>query len=266
MRLTISLGQMDVVFGCPEENLEKMREMAAQAASRRSQVLVLPELWTTGYNLERAARFATSTDQGIFVRVAQVAREHRLYIVGSSLSNQEGKFFNTATIFSPAGELLARYDKLHLFPPMDEPEYLAPGREGPVFDLPWGRCALAICYDLRFPELFLHYALAGAEVIFVPAEWPHPRLLHWQVLLRARAIEDQCFIIGCNRVGESKGFSFFGHSAIYGPKGELVIEGGEQEMLLTAEMDLAEVAATRRELPVLEARRDVAIGDKVKEA
>jgi len=256
--LVVSLGQMDVAFGCPEDNLKKVREMAAQAASRRSQVLVLPELWTTGYDLERAERYASSTTEGLFKELAQVAEEHGLYIAGSSLSAREGNFFNTATIFSPAGQLVGRYDKLHLFPPMEEPAYLTAGKERPVFDLPWGRCALAICYDLRFPELFLHYALKGAEMVFIPAEWPRPRLLHWQTLLRARSIENQCFIVGCNRVGEAKGFSFFGHSAMYGPRGELVVEGGEREMLLTAEIDLAEVAAARRELAVLEARRDMA--------
>jgi predicted amidohydrolase len=138
---------------------------------------------------------------------------------------------------------------------MEEEHYLAAGETTPTFDLPWGRCALAICYDLRFPELFRKYALAGASIIFVPAEWPQARLEHWRTLLRARAIENQLFVVACNRVGESKGTEFCGHSAIYDPWGEPVVEGDRNEVLLTADIDLRLVEEVRRRIPVFADRR-----------
>jgi omega-amidase len=159
-------------------------------------------------------------------------------------------------VFSPQGQLLAEYSKVHLFRPMEEDRYLVPGQKAPVFDLPWGRSALAICYDLRFPELFRKYALAGARMVFLTAEWPYPRVMHWQTLLRARAIENQCFMVACNRVGESGDWSFFGHSAIYGPSGELIVGAAQEEMLLTAVIDLDAIQKVRQLITVFEDRQE----------
>jgi omega-amidase len=122
---------------------------------------------------------------------------------------------------------------------------------------------LAICYDLRFPEQFRAYALAGASVVFVPSEWPHPRLAHWRTLLRARAIENQFFVVACNRVGESKGTQFFGHSTIVDPWGELIVEGGEQEILLTAPIDTGLVAEIRERIPIFADRRPEVYGGAI---
>jgi len=154
-------------------------------------------------------------------------------------------------MFSPGGQLLAKYDKIHLWPPAEEPKYLTAGEKAQVLDAPWGKSALPICYDLCFPGLFHEYAFSGPKVVFLQAEWPKTHLGLWRRLLRARAIENQCFIIGCNGLGESKGMSFGGHSATCGPWGELVVEGGQQEMTLTAEIDLGFVDDVRRRFPFL---------------
>jgi len=256
MRLIVSLAQMDIALGDPEANLARARQMIAEAKSQGSEIILLPELWATGYDLKNAGKYATSTDQGTFVAVARLAEENGIYVIGSLLSERDGRYYNTATIFSPQGEVVGSYDKVHLFRLMGEDRYLAAGTTAPVFDLPWAKAALAICYDLRFPELFRRYALLGAKAVLIPAEWPCPRIEHWRVLLRARAIENQCFIIACNRVGESKGERFCGHSAIYDPWGEPVVEGGEEEALLTAEIDLDLADEVRRRIPVFEDRRD----------
>ncbi|MFB0545355.1 MAG: nitrilase-related carbon-nitrogen hydrolase, partial [Anaerolineae bacterium] len=107
----------------------------------------------------------------------------------------------------------------------------------------------------RFPELFRKYALAGARIIFIPAGWPHPRLEHWRTLLRARAIENQMFVVACNHVGSCKDLQFFGHSAIYDPWGDLVVEAGELETLLTAQIDLALVEQVRERMKVFADRQ-----------
>jgi omega-amidase len=258
MKLNISLGQMDIALGEPEKNLSKVREMTAEAHRRGSDVVVFPELWSTGYDLERTQEHATPTDKGVFAEVAKLANEHSIHIIGSLLSAKGDEHSNTAVIHSPQGQLLGEYNKAHLFRLMEEDKHLVPGREAPVFDLPWGTSALAICYDLRFPELFRKYALAGARAVFLTSEWPYPRLMHWQTLLKARAIENQLFMVACNRVGESGKWSFFGHSAIYGPSGELIVGAGDEETLLTAMIDLDAIDEVRQLITVFEDRNEAA--------
>ena len=216
MKLSVSLGQIDVALGQPEQNLARVRAMTAEAQGRGSELVVFPELWSTGYDLERVQEHAAPVDRGIFAETAGIASEHAIYVLGSLLENTGQGYRNTAVIFSPEGQLAGQYSKAHLFRPMEEDTSLVAGDEAPIFDLPWGKSALAICYDLRFPELFRQYALGGAKIVFLVAEWPYPRLMHWQTLLQARAIENQFFVVACNRVGESGEWSFPGHGVSTG--------------------------------------------------
>ncbi len=202
--LAISLAQMDVVVGKPERNLVEARRMAAEAAKRDSELLLLPELWGSGYDLERATFHATRLDEGLFAEMGRMAREHGMWVGGSLLGYEaepEGRPRNVFALYAPDGTLAYHYAKLHLFRLMDEDQWLGAGTRATLAKLPWGTAGLSICYDLRFPELFRGYALAGVRLILLPAEWPHPRLEHWRTLLRARAIENQCFVAACNRVG-----------------------------------------------------------------
>jgi omega-amidase len=258
--LTISLGQMDVQLGQPEANLATVQSWTAAAAERGSDVVVFPELWSTGYDLARAEQYATPITAGVFADVAALARQQQIFILGSclaSLGQGQGQVGNTAVLHTPTGTVAASYSKTHLFQLMDEHHYLTAGDELVTAEMgEHGRVGLAICYDLRFPELFRHYALLGARLVFVPAEWPHPRLAHWRTLLRARAIENQMFIVACNRVGESKGTHFCGHSCIIDPWGETVLEaGGDEAGVFTAVVDLAQVDAVRAQIPIFADRR-----------
>lgn len=257
MKLTISLGQIDIKLGDPAANFAKVAAMSQEAARRGSDIVIFPELWSTGYDLENAASHATPTDGGIFAETAVLARENKLSILGSCLSVQsEGRFGNTAVLHDKTGTAVAEYSKVHLFRLMDEEKYLTAGNQLTLVETEWGMTGLGICYDLRFPELFRQYALAGAKMVMLPSEWPHPRLMHWRTLLRARAIENQMFVIACNRVGETNGTSFFGHSCIIDPWGETVIEAGESEILLTATIDTAVAETVRQRIPVFEDRRE----------
>ncbi len=256
MKRTISLGQMDVKLGDPVANWRTVQAMTAEAKRRGSDVVLFPELWSTGYDLENAASYATPTDAGLFAQVAALAQMHEIAILGSCLSLRgDGQFGNTAVYFDANGRSLGEYSKLHLFRLMQEEQFLTAGSQPTIIESDWGKAGLTICYDLRFPELFRYYALAGAQVAFVPAEWPHPRLNHWRTLLRARAIENQMFVVACNRVGRSKETDFFGHSCILDPWGELVFELGEDEMLGTAVIDIDQVADVRAKIPVFADRR-----------
>ncbi|WP_420627757.1 carbon-nitrogen family hydrolase [Candidatus Leptofilum sp.] len=256
MKTTISLGQMDVKLGDPAANWRTVQAMTAEAARRGSDLVVFPELWSTGYDLENAASYATRTDAGLFAQVAALAKQHQIAILGSCLSLLgKGAFGNTAIYFDANGRSLGEYSKLHLFRLMQEEQFLTAGENPTLVETEWGKAGLTICYDLRFPELFRQYALAGAQLVFVPAEWPHPRLAHWRTLLRARAIENQMFVVACNRVGSSKNTDFFGHSCILDPWGEIVLELGEGKMLGTAVIDIAQVDAVRAKIPVFADRR-----------
>jgi len=258
--LTISLAQIDCKLGDPETNFARAETMIGEAARRGSDLVLLPELWSTAYALDAAPMLASPLaaspqDGGWFGRVAALAAEYGLFVGGSLLERREERYFNCFALYAPDGSLHAAYRKVHLFRLMEEEKYLAPGQGLVHSDLPWGRAGLAICYDLRFPELFRSYALAGAQVMLIPAEWPHPRREHWRTLLRARAIENQCFVAACNRIGTSGNATFFGSSAVIDPWGETLIEGGETEALLTVTIDLSLVADVRRRIPVFEDRQ-----------
>lgn len=254
--ITVSIGQMDVVRGRVEANLAVVSKMVEQATRRGSQLVVLPELWSTGYDLKRASTYATAVNDGVFAQVADIAKQHRIDIVGSLLSLMgEEKYGNTAIYYDRNGDNLGTYHKVHLFGAMDEDSYLTAGDSLTVVETGWGKVGLAICYDLRFPELFRAYALAGVQAVILVAEWPRPRLAHWRTLLRARAIENQMFIIACNRVGTTRSTEFFGHSCILDPCGEAIIEAGERAGLYTIDLDMDQLTAVRSSMPVFDDRR-----------
>jgi omega-amidase len=256
MKLDVSLGQFDVLRGQVASNLGAVTRIVKEAARRGSQLVVLPELWSTGYDLQRAADYATPVGEGLFAEIADLAREYEIAIVGSQLSlMEEGRFGNTAVYFDPSGANLGIYNKVHLFGPMQEVQYLAAGDSLTVVETGWGKVGLAICYDLRFPELFRSYALAGVQAVILVAEWPRPRLEHWRTLLRARAIENQMFIIACNRVGRTRSTEFFGHSCLLDPCGEVILEAWEGAGLYTAELQLDQLAEVRAGMPVFADRR-----------
>ncbi len=256
MDISVALAQMAIRTGHPEQNVASARTLAAQAAERGADLLLLPELWATGYDLVQAERYAASLAGGTFALMASLAQAHGLYVAGTALeANPQGKPFNTAAIFAPDGKLAGSYAKVHLWAPMGEAEHMAPGDTLPTFDLPWGRTALAICYDLRFPELWRRYAEAGAQVILIPAEWPVRRVEHWRLLLRARAVENQLFVAGCNRAGSDVEATFGGHSAAVDPWGRVLVDGGAEPGLFIARLNLDEVARTRKLFPFLEDRR-----------
>ena len=255
-QLTLSLVQMDIRLGEPDANLERGHEFVRESAARGADLVIFPELWTTGYDLARATELADPAPDGRAQRAIKGwAMAYKVWITGSFLLREREGVSNAGFLFGPEGEMLGPYAKIHRFGLMDEDKWLNAGEKPGLFDLPWGKTGLAICYDLRFPELFRGYALAGARLILLPSEWPHPRLAHWRTLIRARAIENQCFFAAVNRVGRDRDNHFCGHSALIDPWGETVVEAGQSEILLTATVDLAQADEVRQRIPVLSDRR-----------
>jgi len=259
MKLTVSLGQMAVVPGEQSTNEAAARSLAAQAAAEGADLLLLPELWSSGYDLARAAEHAAPLGEGPFAVMADLARAHQLYVGGTALEvNPAGRPYNSAVLYTPQGTLAATYHKVHLWGPLGELKHMTAGGTLPVFELPWGRVALGVCYDLRFPELWRCYAEGGAILVLVPAAWPSRRIEHWRLLLRARAVENQFFVVGCNRAGggsDADQDRFGGCSALSDPWGYVLAEGGPEPGLLSASLDLDEVARARRRFPFLGDRR-----------
>ena len=252
--VAIALAQMDIHIGRPEINLARARGFAAQAKEAGADLLTLPELWLHGYDLERAQEWAAPLGEGGFAHMAAMARETGLYLAGSSMERHAGGVSNTAVLYAPDGVLLGSYRKIHLFRLMEEHRYLTPGDHATLCDTPWGPVGLAICYDLRFPELFRAMALAGAVLFLVPAQWPVRRLKAWLLLAHARAVENELFVAACNRVGHDGHVTFPGGSLVVDPWGNTVVKGDNQERLLIAQADLREVGKARRYLPIYEDR------------
>ena len=260
MEITVSIAQMDVAQGEPERNVERGCAMISEAARRGSQLICFPEMWTTGFGWARNQQLAAG-HAGIHKAIAEQAARCKIWISSPTLSlSPDGSMHNTSFLFGPDGSTAASYNKIHLFSPFHEDRSIKAGNELCVVATPWGLTGLSICYDLRFPELFRSYALRGVCLQICSAAFPHPRQEHWQVLTRARAIENQVFMLAVNRVGSeeiaSQGTAFYcGSSAVIDPWGKPVQEAGEQECLLTAHIDTALCAAARKHIPVLHDRR-----------
>ena len=261
MEITVALAQMAIALGRSRENQETAQRLATQAAAQGADLLLLPELWATGYDLDRTTEYASPLDSGHFALMAGLAQAHQLYVAGTALeANPGGKPFNTAALYGPDGHCAGAYRKVHLWAPLGEVEHMTPGDEVQAFDLPWGRVAMAVCYDLRFPELWRGFADAGAQLVLIPAEWPTRRVEHWRLLLRARAVENQIFVAGCNRAGVDADGEFGGHSAVLDPWARVLVEGSSEAGLSVTTIELDEVVRARRLFPFLADRRPQVYG------
>lgn len=254
--MKITLVQMPIALGKPEENFRAAGEWIQKASKDLPDVVVLPEMWNTGYSLGNIQEIADRSGSRVREEIAPLARECRCNLVAGSVANlDDAKVYNSMYVFDRQGEEQARYDKMHLFQLMDEHLYLAGGEGVATFTLDGHLCGGVICYDIRFPELIRTLALQGVKILFVVAEWPYPRLSHWRHLLISRAIENQMFVVACNRVGTEGKTTFFGHSMVIDPWGEVVGELQEEEGLLSVEIDPLQVEEIRKKIPVFADRR-----------
>lgn len=254
MGVQISLAQLSFEFGDQEHNVSKVRDYIEESASLGSDLILLPELWASGFDLANINKYATPINEGVFTAVKNYAAEFHIGVGCSILEKAGDRAYNTFVLYSPDGELLASYRKIHRFRLLKEDEFLKPGDRTCVVDTGWSRLGLAICYDLRFPELFRKLAMDGAKAVLLVAEWPERRIKHWDILLRARAIENQYFMCAVNKVGESNGAQLGGHSTILDAEGQEIAFSASQEGLITGKLDLSTIETVRKKIPVLEDR------------
>jgi len=253
-KVKVSIVQMDIALGDPKKSRETAISFIEEACRRGSNFVVLPELWTTGYSLKNIRELAEPLDGTTNTMLLNICSKWKIYVIGSIAELRGGKIFNTATILGPEG-IVGSYSKVHLFCLMDEHKYFTPGDSCAVFQTSFGKIGMIICYDIRFPELARKFALNGAQILFVSAEWPYPRVAHWELLLKARAIENQMFMVATNRVGSDDRNTFFGRSMVLDPMGEVLVEGDDTELILTCELDMDLVSKTRSLIPCFEDRR-----------
>lgn len=257
-RVKVAAIQMQVVSGEPKENMVRVEPMLNEAARNGAQAVLLPELWTTGYALDRFEELAERCGAATLDFLRGTASRLNLTVVGGSFpERREDGVYSACYIIGPNGDVLGTYSKEHLFPLLREPEYLRPGLPGRVSRTPHGAWSTLICFDIRFPESARQLAYGGTQVLWVPAEWPLVRLEHWRTLLRARAIENQLFVIAANRTGEGDNNRWAGHSMIIDPWGNILAEAEEQECVVVAELDMALVDEVRGRIPCFEVREEV---------
>ncbi|GAK11054.1 carbon-nitrogen family hydrolase [Geomicrobium sp. JCM 19039] len=247
--------QMRVIAGSPVQNRQRVEEwMREEVKKYAPDVVVLPEMWTTGYALEQLEDIAEQEGGVTESFLMEQAKTHNVMIVAGSMAVKTADgIVNRSLVYDHTGTCVHRYDKIHLVPMLNEPDYLVRGQEKPtVFPVSSSRAGVLICYDLRFPELFRSLALQGAEVIFVVGEWPAARRDHWDTLLKARAIENQCYIVACDAVGSHNDVDYSGNSLVYSPWGNLIVRASPvDEETVVADLDFSEVQQFRKAVPNL---------------
>jgi len=243
--------QSDIVWEDKQANFARVREQLAQGSVEPGALIVLPEMFAVGFSMN-VAGIAEPEDGPTHTFLAELAIEYKAAVVGAVVTRAaDGRGLNQAVVFDPGGRLLARYSKIHPFSYGGETKHYAGGNEVVVFE--WGGFKIAplVCYDLRFPEVFRHAALRGAELLVVIASWPEARDSHWRALLPARAIENQCYLVGVNRVGADPQVTYAGHSVILDPKGVPLASCSSQAELLVAAIEREPLVAYREKFPAL---------------
>jgi len=244
--------QFDIAWENKPANFETVRRMLADAAPEKDSLVVLPEMFATGFsmNTEGIAEAAGGETEQFLSRTA---RELGVCILGgAAMLDRDGRARNKALIFSPTGDLLAFYAKMQPFAPGGEARHYVAGERPVTFR--WADCVVSpyICYDLRFPEIFREAAAAHRPELFVViASWPEKRISHWAALLKARAIENQAYVVGINRIGNDPYYAYNGQSAIVDPHGQVLADAGAEAGCIQAQLDLATLRKYREGLPFL---------------
>jgi len=256
-RVNVIALQLDIAWENKAANFEKARRLLTGAAPEKDSLVVLPEMFATGFTMNTSAMaepYGGETEQFL----ARIAKEFGVFLLaGAAMRGGDGKARNKALVFSPAGELIAYYAKMRPFTPGGEADHYVAGERHAAFR--WGDCTVSpfVCYDLRFPEIFRKAVAAHRPELFaVIANWPVKRIQHWIRLLQARAIENQAYVVGVNRAGNDPYYAYGGRSLIIDPQGEILADAGEREGFIQAELDLANLRKYREGLPFLADLRD----------
>lgn len=249
-----------IQLGINDEETKEQRLLRVEGIIEElegTDLIILPELWNIGFfSYEKYHSESETLDGDLVSRLSEKARKTNSYIfTGSFVEQRNGRFYNTCVLLDRKGQIAGDYSKIHLFGNGSaETKLLSPGEKVDVINTDFGKVGLSICYDLRFPELYRRMADQGAEVIISCAAWPYPRVENWDVLNKARAIENQCYYLACGCAGSSQGKPFIGRSMVVDPWGTVVTNASEREMVLKTEIYPENVAKIREEFTPLKDR------------
>lgn len=254
MDISAAAIQFNVHQGDLDTNLSYIRAALPRIAERGANLAVLPEMWSTGFAYKSLNELAQRTD-AVVAELQELSARYKLVLVGSQPEPaNDGRVYNTSHVIDN-GRLVSSYRKLHLFSLLGEDKAFKGGDGWCLAETSLGKIGVIICYDLRFPELSRRLALEGARVLCVPAQWPKPRQEHWRTLLRARAIENQFYVVSCNACGIIGKLDFFGMSMIIDAKGDVLADAGEQQGEIVAPLSWEQMDAWRAQIPCFTDRR-----------
>lgn len=249
-KFTISALQFCVVEGDVDANVRKVQSLGSSVDKVGQKIVVLPEMWVCGFDYDRLVDHALTADK-IRHQMIQWSTEWNAVIVGSIPEMSEKGVVNRAYVIDPLRGIIGTYDKVHLFSPHGEHLHFARGSQILVVETTVCKIGVIICYDLRFPELCRLNALSGADLLCVPALWPRVRVDHWRLLMQARAVENQLFVVGCNGCGKIGNMDYPGASAIVNPWGEVLKEGDDKEQIVSAVVHTSDIHQARKRIPCL---------------
>jgi omega-amidase len=253
--IRVCSAQITGFFEEPEKTLEKADVFIRHAAQSKASLICFPEQFATGWDPE--ADTNADTLSGLIVSsLKKSAQDNSIAILGSFRERACPRPKNTAVVIGSDGRILATYAKMHLFSPGKEDRGFSTGSELGIFPLGPLTCGIAICYDLRFPELFRIYREKGVQAVFVPAAWPEKRIRHWELFLTARAAENQMYVIGVNTTGTTPVDTYSGSSMTIDPHGTIIARANNAEQLLFSDLRISEVQAARESFPVERDRRN----------
>ncbi len=248
--MKIGLIQYNPVWEDKNTNRKKIDNLLAKLKDKVD-LLVFPEMTLTGFTM-KASGFAETLFGDSFKYFAGLANNLHSHILTGIIESKENKFYNSLLHLNKSGELVKVYRKIHPFSYSTEDKHYARGAETVITKMEEWNTGLSICYDLRFPELYRSYGKQKAELIVVIANWPVTRIEHWRTLLKARAIENQCYVAGVNRVGDDPALKYNGFSSIFDPMGNEIISSHDEETIITSEILIEKVKETREKLPFLD--------------
>jgi omega-amidase len=248
--------QLDIAWEDRERNFRRVRELLEQSPAKPGGLVALPEMFASGFSMN-IGKIAEGPERATHRFLSELARQYQCTLVGGmAVAAEKGRGANLAVVATPQGEIAATYSKLHPYSPGKEKQHYIAGDAIVTFE--WNELTVAplICYDLRFPEAFRRATRRGAQVLVVIANWPSPRVEHWVTLLRARAIENQAYVLGVNRCGNDPYLPYPGRSVIVDYRGNVLADAGDVEGVIAADVDAAAQSAYRKELPFLDDMRD----------
>lgn len=266
-KVKVALCQLHVTAD-KDENISTAKAAIQEAASNGAKLVVLPEMWNCPYSNDSFPTYAEDIDSGASPSTSMLsaaAKAHGVTLVGGSVPERSnGKLYNTCCVYDDTGRLLAKHRKVHLFDidipgkmTFKESLTLTPGESGTVVDTPAGRLGIGICYDIRFPELAMLYAQQGAQALVYPGAFNTVTgPLHWELLARGRAVDNQCYVMTCSPArNPDASYQAWGHSTVVGPFAEILATCEHDPTTIYAELDYGQVAERRTNLPLRQQKR-----------